>query len=87
MIIEYDPDEVDRFISLADAIEDVYPEIMVDGNPDEIEPRDGSFEITLEDGTVLFSKLGGDSFPSVSDVIAQVEAARLKVPTGKAPPS
>lgn len=90
VIIEYDPDETDRFIAIADAVEDVYPEIMVDGNPDEIlEPRPGSFEVTLEDGTVLFSKLkDASNFPTDSDVIAAVEAFRRRMPTNnQSPPS
>lgn len=30
---------MDRFIEFADLIEDAYPDLLVDGNPDDIEPR------------------------------------------------
>jgi len=74
VVIEYDPEELDRFISMADDIEDAIPEVMVDGNPPDMKPRAGSFEVTLEDGTVLFSKLKDSTYPESTALIAAILA-------------
>lgn len=54
--IEYDPDNVDAFIAMADTIEAAFPGVVVEGNV-EGDGRPGSFEITTEDGIHIFSKL------------------------------
>ncbi len=52
--IKYRPDAVDDFIEIADAVEDQFPDLQVDG--DEAEDLDeGTFEILGDDGQVIFS--------------------------------
>ncbi|KAK3251385.1 hypothetical protein CYMTET_39273 [Cymbomonas tetramitiformis] len=73
IIIEYDEAEVDRFIEFADAIEDIFPELMVDGNPEGTVPKKGAFEVSLENGQILFSKLQEDRFPSEDEVLEAIK--------------
>eukprot|EP00242_Pyramimonas_sp_CCMP2087_P007340 CAMPEP_0198209562 /NCGR_PEP_ID=MMETSP1445-20131203/16979_1 /TAXON_ID=36898 /ORGANISM="Pyramimonas sp., Strain CCMP2087" /LENGTH=73 /DNA_ID=CAMNT_0043883383 /DNA_START=402 /DNA_END=623 /DNA_ORIENTATION=+ len=63
---------------MADAIEDAYPSVMVDGNPAEVNPRPGSFEVTLEDGTLLYSSLQAKKFPTEREMLTAVEEVRLE---------
>lgn len=58
VIVEYceEEDLLNDFIKLADEIEEVYPAVIVLGNPDGTEARKGAFEVSLG-GKVLFSKL------------------------------
>ncbi|KAG6552532.1 hypothetical protein Mapa_005880 [Marchantia paleacea] len=49
------PEMTDYFIELADGIENAHPDIMVTGNPEGMQPRDGAFEVTTGE-YVLFSK-------------------------------
>lgn len=42
--IEYDPDDVDTFIEIADAIEEAFPKVIVNGN-DQGPGRPGAFEV------------------------------------------
>ena len=74
MRVEYDPAEVDRFIELADAIEDAFPSIIVEGNEGE-EGRPGSFEVCTEDGRCVFSRLGSGVWPEVGDLLVRIRAA------------
>jgi len=61
---------------MADAIEDAYPSLLVEGNPEELgEPREGSFEVSLEDGSLLFSKLKESRFPEEEEVVDLVGSA------------
>lgn len=46
--MDYDPATVDSFIELADAIEDAFPGVIVQGNE-----KTGVFDIGLEDGRVI----------------------------------
>ena len=56
--MEYDPAEVDRFIEVADLIEDAFPGIMVEGT--EVEDQNKSaFTVSLEDGTVIIASQDG----------------------------
>ena len=60
---------MDRFIEFADLIEDAYPDLLVDGNPDDIEPREGAFEVTLGEDITLFSKLKEMRHPDHDEVL------------------
>ena len=44
--IEFDPKDVDSFIQIADAIEEAFPKVIVNGNEDG-PGRPGSFEVSL----------------------------------------
>lgn len=66
--VEYDEEEVDRFIALADAIEAAFPNVVVEGNPSG-PGRPGAFEVTLPDGAVLFSKLSSGGWPEAGSVV------------------
>jgi hypothetical protein len=43
--IEYDPEDVEAFIEIADAIEEAFPKVIVNGN-DQGPGRPGSFEVS-----------------------------------------
>lgn len=64
---------MDRFIEFADAIEDIFPELMVDGNPEGTMPKTGAFEVSLENGEILFSKLQEERFPSEDEVLEAIK--------------
>jgi hypothetical protein len=76
-MVEYDSAEVDRFIDAADAIEDAFPGIIVDGV--EIEDRPGAFKVFLEDGTEIF-KRESDSIdvPPNDDLVASLSQAGVR---------
>jgi selT/selW/selH-like putative selenoprotein len=63
-----------RFIALADAIEEAYPNVVVEGNPTG-PGRPGSFEVTLPDGAVLFSKLNSGGWPQAETVVESIGAS------------
>jgi selT/selW/selH-like putative selenoprotein len=58
VIVEYceDEDLLDEYIKLADEIEELYPDLIVLGNPEGTVARKGAFEVSIEE-KVLFSKL------------------------------
>lgn len=66
--IEYDPVDVDQYIQIADAIEEAFPDIVVEGN-ETCDGRPGSFEIQTEDGRGLFSRLQTGRLPDVDVLI------------------
>ncbi|MCO5582320.1 hypothetical protein L7F22_036214 [Adiantum nelumboides] len=66
-------DYTDDFIKLANAIEDAYPEYVVSGNPDVLQPRQGAFEITSGD-LILFSKLKLQRLPELGEVLKAIDA-------------
>eukprot|EP00877_Chromochloris_zofingiensis_P001621 jgi/Chrzof1/1145/Cz01g42080.t1 len=65
---------VNRFIALADVIEDAFPNLIVEGNPDG-DGRAGAFEVSSEAGDVIFSKLQSRGFPDVDSVVAALQDA------------
>ncbi len=69
--MEYDPADVDRFIALADAIEDAFPDLVVEGNLEE-EGRPGSFEVATEDGAPLFSRLASHCYPEPEGLVRAI---------------
>lgn len=70
MTVEFDPDDVEDFIVLADRIEEEFPTVVVDGNPSGIDPRSEAFEVHL--GTVqgekVFSRLSSGRSPSFEEL-------------------
>ena len=46
--IEFDPEDVDSFIQIADAIEEAFPKVIVNGN-EEGPGRPGSFEVSISE--------------------------------------
>jgi hypothetical protein len=76
-MVEYDSAEVDRFIDAADAIEDAFPGIIVDGI--EVDNRPGAFKVFLEDGTEIFNR---DSeavdVPSNDDLVSSLSQAGVR---------
>ena len=52
--IRYPPDAVDSFIEVADAVEDRFPDLQVDGEETE-DLKDGTFEVLANDGRILLS--------------------------------
>lgn len=75
IIVEYceESDYTDFFIKLADSIEDAYPELVVLGNPDDMQSRRGSFEIKSGD-SILFSKLKANRMPNVVEVLKAIDS-------------
>lgn len=76
-MVEYDPAEVDRFIEAADAIEDAFPGLIVDGV--EIEDRPGAFTVSLEDGTTVFTRASETAeVPSNDDLVSILSQAGVR---------
>lgn len=71
IVFEFDPNEVDRFIKLADAIEEEFPELVVEGNPDS-DGRPGSFEVVTDDGRTLFSRFASSRFPNTQELLTKL---------------
>jgi selT/selW/selH-like putative selenoprotein len=69
LFIEYDPDDLEKFIALADGIEEELPGVIVEGNVSG-DGRPTSFEVTIPDGTVVFSKLEQGRLPTVDELVA-----------------
>jgi selT/selW/selH-like putative selenoprotein len=74
VVFEFDPSEVDRFIALADEIEDAFPDLIVEGNP-EADGRPGSFEVVTDDGRPLFSRLECARWPNTSELLLKIGGA------------
>ncbi|KAL6759837.1 hypothetical protein V8C86DRAFT_1786597, partial [Haematococcus lacustris] len=83
IVIEYDPADVDRFIAVADLLEDTFPAIVVEGNEEGAEGRQGSFEVRSE-GQLVFSRLSELRLPD-PDLILERVTSRMTVPAGPAP--
>jgi len=70
--IEYDPNDLEVFIKVADAIEAAFPSVVVNGNEDK-DGRPGAFEIQTDDGVVIYSRLVDKaSLPSPDNVISLI---------------
>lgn len=77
MVIEYDESEdgmTDAFIELADEIEEMFPHLIVSGNPDGSDAREHSFEVSLGSRN-LFSRLENSRMPTVSEILLIIEDA------------
>jgi selT/selW/selH-like putative selenoprotein len=69
--IEYDPEDLEAFILLADAIEEAFPTVVVKGN-EEQEGRPGSFEIQTDDGLNVYSRLATKTLPGPQEVLRRI---------------
>lgn len=79
--MEYDSAEVDHFIDAADAIEEAFPGLIVDGV--EVEGRPGAFDLVLEDGTVVYRRtIASAEWPKDSnDLILALVQAGVRPPS------
>ena len=65
MLVAHNSKDVDRFIELADFLEDLFPAIAVEGDTDDALAV-GTFEIRGEDGSLLYSHSAGtEGLPDV----------------------
>jgi len=53
-----------------------FPNVTVEGNVKP--PRTGAYEITTDDGTVLWSKLGGAGFPDDQIILSKLKEINPK---------
>ncbi|BDA49560.1 hypothetical protein COCOBI_14-1780 [Coccomyxa sp. Obi] len=77
VIVEYDSTDVDHFIEIADAIEERFPNLMVNGEETEGGPAEGKllFEVKAEDGRVLFSARQTGRLPDSGEILDALTAA------------
>lgn len=80
--MEYDPADVDSFIAVADAIEEAFPGVVVEGNEKE-DGRPGSFEIQTSEGIAIFSRLRDKALPDPEVIISRI-ANRANLPSNDA---
>lgn len=73
VIVTYGQDEVNQFIDLADAIENEFPELSVEGV--EIEKDNQSFSVKKEDGTIVMERKSAGPFPEASSIIESLKEA------------
>uniref|UniRef100_A0A383WGF9 Uncharacterized protein n=1 Tax=Tetradesmus obliquus TaxID=3088 RepID=A0A383WGF9_TETOB len=83
VVVEYDEEEVDRFIALADAIEAAFPNVVVEGNP-EGPGRPGSFEVKGAANQLLFSRLDSGAWPQHAALLEALAAAAACSTSGEA---
>ncbi|WIA38941.1 hypothetical protein OEZ86_005094 [Tetradesmus obliquus] len=83
VVVEYDEEEVDRFIALADAIEAAFPNVVVEGNP-EGPGRPGSFEVKGSANQLLFSRLDSGAWPQHAALVEALAAAAACSSSGEA---
>lgn len=76
--IEYDPEDVETYIQVADAIEEAFPTVLVRGNEDK-DGRPGSFEVDTEEGVTIFSRLQAHQLPGAQDILRRI-AQTMVVP-------
>lgn len=73
VIVTYGQDELNQFIDLADAIEDQFPELSVEGV--EIEQDNQSFSVKTEDGKIVMERKSAGPFPETASVIESLRQA------------
>jgi len=73
VVVTYGQDEVNQFIDLADAIEEEFPELQVEGV--EIEKDQQGFSIKTEDGEVVAERKSAGPFPEASAIIESLKKA------------
>lgn len=73
--VRYDPADVDHFISVADAIEEAFPSLVVDG----VEAEGAqAFEVAAEDGRILFSQATEKRLPDPEELVGLLSAAGVR---------
>lgn len=73
VIVTYGQDELNQFIDLADAIEDEFPELSVEGV--EIEQDNQSFSVKAEDGKIILERKSAGPFPDAASIIESLRQA------------
>jgi selT/selW/selH-like putative selenoprotein len=76
VVVEYHPDEVDKFIEVADAIEEAFPRLVVDGV--ETEEQRSAFEVKTKEGRILFSSLSAGRLPESGELLELLQAAGVQ---------
>ncbi len=74
VVVEYDSAETDHFIELADAIEDRFPGVAVDGHEKDDGPK-GFFRIRAANGDVLFVTEDSSAKPDPEAVVSILEGS------------
>jgi hypothetical protein len=75
VVVEYDSAETDHFIELADAIEECFPGVAVDGHEKEASPK-GFFRVRAGNGDVLVStEEGKGGLPDPQQVVSILKDA------------
>ena len=72
VVVEYDSEETDHFIELADAIEERFPGVAVDGHEKEQCPK-GFFRIRAGNGDILFATEEGGDKPDPEEIVSLLE--------------
>lgn len=67
VVVEYDPADLEMFITMADALEVAFPSIIIEGN----EGAPGAFEVSTE-GSPLFSRLALGHVPDMQMLIDSI---------------
>lgn len=73
VVVTYGQDEVNQFIDLADAIEEEFPELQVEGV--EIDQDQQGFSIKTEDGKIVAERKSAGPFPEASSIIESLKKA------------
>lgn len=76
VLVEYDSAEVDGFIELADAVEDAFPGVIVEGV--EVSDKAGAFTVTVPEGPVVYDRAPGDALPDTDDLISKLSQAGVR---------
>ena len=74
VVVEYDSAETDHFIELADAIEDRFPGVAVDGREKDDGPK-GFFRIMAAEGDVLFVTEDSSAKPDPQEIVSILKGA------------
>lgn len=73
VVVTYGQDEVNQFIDLADAIEEEFPELQVEGV--EIEQDQQGLSVKTEDGKIVMERKSAGPFPEASSIIESLKEA------------
>ena len=73
IVITYDPDEVDRYIEIADALEDEFADIKVEG----VAGSKGQFQVSGGDGKLLITRTPEEAsssiWPKTEEIMAMLK--------------
>ncbi len=76
MTVAYDPGNVDHFIALADAIEERFPDLIVEGLEVDTHGSAGRmFEVKSAEGHFLFSGRQQGRLPEAAELLSALEQA------------
>ncbi|KAK9817943.1 hypothetical protein WJX72_004621 [[Myrmecia] bisecta] len=75
VVVKYDPDDVDRFIELADLIEGEFPQLQVEG----VEVAQHTLTAKTAGGALLFTAGADEDLPGAAQLEAILQEAGLPV--------